>query len=389
MIRCALLVSEEFENAVMSSHVGASGVNGSSRSHGGEDAGEEDSNNGTQTLCLKAVRPRLRSTDPAGEGRSSAVEQLVRPPLPGRKAHKKTCSKDNTGRWRAGNEDKEEEGLTCEHVVGRERGKQKQRMPERTETHGDGAQDKQERGSTESLSSSNSDIQINNTLETGEGSNLQRSQTCLRPRSVSCTRTITANTNPQSPWPAVRPMSFALPQPPVPTRSASLSPQRLSSRTAAGELHRYSFSSSRELNPSWVDVRRGGGTERSSQSHHAHTYNPSLTSSELGEEEEEEGEEAEEEDVVEDGEEGGSGVMEVMSQTSISAVVPPPVPFGEKRISKREKNRIKCLRRRQRRRERWRQSQLQESRQVNDTLLTDSSIRQCIPKTLFLHQMFI
>ncbi|KAF3695672.1 E3 ubiquitin-protein ligase RNF180 [Channa argus] len=44
------------------------------------------------------------------------------------------------------------------------------------------------------------------------------------------------------------------------------------------------------------------------------------------------------------------------------AGMPPCVPFGERRMSKREKNRIKCLRRRQRRRERWRQSQ-QESRQ--------------------------
>ncbi|XP_075955749.1 E3 ubiquitin-protein ligase RNF180 [Anarhichas minor] len=55
--------------------------------------------------------------------------------------------------------------------------------------------------------------------------------------------------------------------------------------------------------------------------------------------------------------------MEVIGQTITSAVVPPYVPFGERRMSKREKNRIRCLRRRQRRRERWRQSQLQESRQ--------------------------
>ncbi|XP_073321874.1 E3 ubiquitin-protein ligase RNF180 [Pagrus major] len=139
----------------MSSHAGASGVNGSSRvgGRGAEDASEDNSNNETYTPCLKALRPRLRCADPAGEGRSSSVEQL----------------------------------------------------------------------------------------------------------------------------------------PNIQTRSTP------SSRTAAGDLHHHSFSSSREPDPFWVD----------------------------------------------------------------------------RRMSKREKNRIKCLRRRQRRRERWRQSQLQESRQVNYT--TDSS----------------
>ncbi|XP_045890133.1 E3 ubiquitin-protein ligase RNF180 [Micropterus dolomieu] len=150
----------------------------------------------------------------------------------------------------------------------------------------------------------------------------------------------------------MRSMSSVLPQ-----------PQRLSSRTAAGDLHRYSFSSSREPDPLWVDVRTGAATGRSSQSHPTQTRIQSLTSSELGEEEEEQEEEEEGEEDVEDGEEEGSGVMGVMSQSMTSAAVLPCVPFGERRMSKREKNRIKCLRRRQRRRERWRQSQLQENRQ--------------------------
>ncbi|KAM8760513.1 E3 ubiquitin-protein ligase RNF180 [Acanthopagrus schlegelii] len=213
----------------MSSHVGASGVNGSSRvgGRGAEDASEDNSNNETYTPCLKALRQRSRCADPAGEGRSSGVEQL----------------------------------------------------------------------------------------------------------------------------------------PNTQTRSTP------SSRTAAGDLHHHSFNSSREPDPFWVDVRRGAGTGRPSQSHHTHnqTHNPSFSSVERGEEEEEEEDEEEEEEEeevdVEDGEEGGSGVMEVLSQTVTSAAVPPCVPFGERRMSKREKNRIKCLRRRQRRRERWRQSQLQESRQ--------------------------
>lgn len=90
----------------------------------------------------------------------------------------------------------------------------------------------------------------------------------------------------------------------------------------------------------------------------------------MREEEEQGGEEVEgeEEGDLEDGEELGSGVMGVMGQTVSSALVLPGVPFVDRRMSKREKNRIKYLRRRQRRRERWRQSQLQESRQVNDTI---------------------
>ncbi len=362
-------MTEGLESAVMSSHVGASGINGSSRvgGRGTEDAGEENGNNETYTPCSKAVRPGLRSTNPAGEGRSSSVEQLVRPALPGRKAQRKTCSKDNRGRWREGDQDRGEERQNVEHVGGRERGKQRHRKTERTETHGEGSQDRQERGSSGSLSSSNSDIQLNSTLEVGPN-NLQTGQTCPRPHSIGCTRTLTANLNPQFPWPALRSMSSALPQPPLQTRSTPMSPQRLSSRTAAGDLRRFSFSSSREPDPFWSDVRTGTATGQSSQSHHAPTHNPSPTSSELGEEEEEEGEEEEEEEDVEDGVEGGSGVMEVMSQTMTSTAVLPCVPFGERRMSKREKNRIKCLRRRQRRRERWRQSQLQESRQVNDTV---------------------
>lgn len=144
----------------MSSHVGASGVNASSRvgGRGTEDADEADSKNETYTPCLKAVRPRLRSADPAGEERSSGVEQLVRSALPGRKAHRKTCGKDNRGRWREGNQDRDDERLNSEHVGGRERGKQRQRKAERTETQGDGALERQGRGSTESSSSGNSDI---------------------------------------------------------------------------------------------------------------------------------------------------------------------------------------------------------------------------------------
>lgn len=336
----------------MNSHGGASGVKGSSRvgRHGTEDVSEESSNNKTFTQCSKAVRQRQRSAGLPGEGKSSSVEPLVRPALLGQKAHKKTCSKDNDGRWREGNQDREDDRLNAEYVEGRERGKLRQRRTERTV-----AQDREGRGSSESLSSSNSDIQPHSNLEAGDGLNLQRGL------SNACTLTNSTGLNPQSPGPALSSCCSAPPQPPIQLRSTPLSPQRLSSRTA-GELHCYSFCSSREPDPFWVERRRGEGNLRSSQSHLSQTHIPPLTSSELGEEEEEE--EVEEEE--EDGDEGGSGVMELMGQPMTSAAVPSYVPLGERKISKRERNRIKCLRRRQRRRDRWRQSQLQESRQVND-----------------------
>ncbi|XP_063753990.1 E3 ubiquitin-protein ligase RNF180 [Eleginops maclovinus] len=137
--------------------------------------------------------------------------------------------------------------------------------------------------------------------------------------------------------------------------SSALSPQRLSSRTVTGDLHHYPLDSSREPDPFWLEVRTAASSGRPSQIPQTH-----ITSSVLGAGE---GEEDEEQEGLEDGEDGGSSLVEVTGQTMTSAVILPYVPFGERRMSKREKNRIKCLRRRQRRRERWRQSQLQESRQ--------------------------
>uniref|UniRef100_A0A3P8S7X8 E3 ubiquitin-protein ligase RNF180 n=1 Tax=Amphiprion percula TaxID=161767 RepID=A0A3P8S7X8_AMPPE len=336
----------------MSSHVGASGVNGSSRvgGSGSEDGSEENSNNETHASCFKAARPVLRSADSTGEGRSSSVEQLARPALPGRKAFKKSCSENNRGRWREGNQDRSEGRLSAEHLGGKPR----QRTTEQAQTHREGAQDRQ--GSTESLSSSNSDIQVSSVLEIGEGSNsLQRGHTCPRHQCNGYTRTVSSSLSSRSPRPAVR------------TRS---SPQRVSSRSSAGDLHSFSFTSSREQDPFWVEVRTGATIGRSSQSHHCQTHLPSVTFSELGEEEEED---EEDEENVEDGEEGASGVMEVMSQPMTSTLVLPYIPHGERRISKREKNRIKSLRRRQRRREKWRQSQQQESRQSSTGNQSSSS----------------
>ncbi|KAM4577094.1 uncharacterized protein rnf180a [Odontesthes bonariensis] len=341
----------------MSSYVRTSVVSGSSRVGGGGngDAGEENRNSESHNLCSKAVRPRLRSSDPAREGRSSNVEQLVRPALPGRKSHRKTFTEGR--RWREGNQERDEERPRAEHWGSREREKQRQRETKSTETHGDGTHDGQGRRSTESSPSSNSDIQLNSILETGEGSNnSQRRNTYPRPQGIGFTQNITSNSNSQSPRPAIQ------------TRSTALPPQRLSSRAAAGDLHSHS---SREADPFWIEMRTGEASGQLSQSQYQYqTHISPLTLSEPEEEDEEE------EGNTEDEEEEGSGVMEVMSQAITVPVVPSCIPFGERRMSKREKNRIKSLRRRQRRREKWRQSQQQESRQSstgNPTTTSSSS----------------
>ncbi|TNN64495.1 hypothetical protein EYF80_025243 [Liparis tanakae] len=307
----------------MSSRLGSSGVNVSGRvgAGGSEGTGEE------KDASFKAARPGPRSADSAAEGRPSGAERL------GRKARGKSCRKDGRGRRREGNQDGEEERQSVEHaghVGDGERGKRPRGKAERTGTRGDGA--RQETGSTESLSSSNSD-----------SDNLQRGCTCPRCPSAVCTQTTGTDSNPQFPRSAMRSMSSsALSQPPVQTRPTPPSPLRLSSRTGAGNLHRHPL---READPFRMEVRTGASQSRQARI-------PSLISSDRGEEEEEE------EEDLEDGEEGGSGVMEVLGRTVTSAAVPTCVPFG---MRKREKNRIKCLRRRRRRKERWRQ----ESRQVN------------------------
>lgn len=316
----------------MSSHLGASGVNGSSKGGvcGSEEAEKEEGKNETNIPGLKAVRPRLGSSYSPGEGRSSCVGQLVRPALPGRNVHRKMSSEGHRGRQREGIQEKDEERQGVEHV------ERRHRKTEGTE-HEHKAQNRHAAGSTDSLSGSNSDIQLNSGLEVGEGSNnLQRRQPCSG-SGPSRTSLMTSNEQPQT--------------------------QRLSSRTATGDLHCHSFSSPREPAPLWARTRTQAAARRSARSQHTQAHITALTSSELGDEEEDEAEEEEQD--VDVGEDGGSGVMEVMSQTMTQAVVLPCSPYGERRMSKREKNRIKCLRRRQRRRERWRQSQ-QESRQVTE-----------------------
>lgn len=137
-------------------------------------------------------------------------------------------------------------------------------------------------------------------------------------------------------------------------------------RTHISESQTVSNSSPEEQDPFWVEVRTGTANASSSQ---APTEVRVQTGSELGEEEEEEEEE------VEDGGEGGSGVMEVQGQIVNPELLLPTVGVGERRMSRREKNRMRCLRRRQRKKERWRQ--LQESQQVNHTLML---IHVCLEK---------
>ncbi|XP_056889825.1 uncharacterized protein rnf180a isoform X1 [Takifugu flavidus] len=333
----------------MSSCVGASGVPGSSRAgdHVCEDTGEELNN---INITCRAGRQRLGDAGPGGEGRSGGLEQLARPPLPGRKAHRKT----HQGRWREGIQERE----LAEHVVDNERRRGLQRWTERTEAHAESSPFRQGREVIETLSGSNSDVLSNEVSEAAEGSSFQMG------KSDTITSTVCLNApSPRSPAGA---MCSAPLHPSIQTRSASLS-----SRTSAEEPHHYPCTSSREPDPFWVVVRTGAGAGTSSQNQHTRTPIPSVSGSEQGEEEGEQEEEEEEEG--EDGDGGGGGVMEVTSQGVTSVAVRPHAPAAERRMSKREKKRVKYLRRRQRRREVWRQGQLQESQQSSTGNASGSS----------------
>lgn len=324
----------------MSSHVAASGVSGSGRAgdHVCEDTSEEINNSSKAYTACRAARQRLRGAGLAGEGRSSSLEQLARPPLPGRKAHRKT----HGGRWREGIQEREE----AEHEADNET-RARQRWTQRVGAHAESSPFRPGREGVGTFSGSSSDIQSSEVLEAGEGSNFQMGQ------SKAYTSTLTLNT--MSPQPPASARCSAPLHPSIQNRSASLS-----SRTSAEELHHYPYTSSQESDPSWAVVRTGARAGTSSQNQRTQTPFPSVIGSEQGEEEEgeEEGEEGEDSDV------GGGGVMEVTGQSMTSVAARPCAPPGERRMSKREKNRMKCLRRRQRRRETWR-GQLQETQQVN------------------------
>lgn len=232
-------------------------------------------------------------------GGSGNGESLVRPALPGRKTHRSWVHEEIRGR--------------------RQMGSQTGGRPEAREAN------------TDSGSSSNSELQLSNMADLGEGSQ-RRSSRYNNGRWSHGTEG-----NVQSP------------------HARSVTP-----RTQMSESQIVSSSSPEEQDPFWAEVRTGEANARSSQ---VRTEVQVRTSSELGEEEEEE--------EVEDGGEEGSGVMEVQGQTVNPELLLPAVSVGERRMSRREKNRMRCLRRRQRKKERWRQ--LQESQQSSTADPSSSS----------------
>lgn len=380
---------ESGTQSVMCSRVGAAGVYGSrgdgSEGRNGDDSDEDDElEYAAEALCLE-VRPWLRNTDATGEGRWTGLDQLVRPALLGRKAHREVHSVDYRVRdgssLRERNRDRNRE-RRAESVESdgdresdRERGSQRERgrdqerdrVIERDRERPRDSEGRRRR--TQSLSDSNSFPHQTTTMESAHGlDRLQRGLPPLRPHSTSDSQSNASNTstNSRSLRLAIGSMSPALSRPPIRSRTAPLSPRRLSPRAA--ELYRRTPHTSREPDAFWLEVRTGArGIGRPSPRQRTQTRLPSHTSQELGEEEEEgvEGEEEEEEDEeVEGGEAGGSGVVEVVSQTLTQVVPSSPALGADRRMSKRERNRMKSLRRRQRRRERWRQTQLQENRQV-------------------------
>lgn len=290
------------------SHVGVTCAKGPSRAEG---AAEGNANGKTCSPRLKAVRQRLRSVDAAGEGRSGGVEHLNRP---GRRSHGESIGKENRGRWRDDDGDTDEEPLSAERVKPRLR---------RTERPVEGGQARCGRGAVHSSAA----------LEAGDGS------------SASGTAS-----DPQPLRPAAASASCPPSAPP---------PPRLPSRTSCEHLHHHPGASAREQDPFWAEVRATLAAAASS----SHRQALVLSGPELREQKEEEGKDG-----------GGSGAVAAMSQISASAAAAQacsPPEEEERKAGRRERNRIKYLRRRQRRRERWR---LQESRQVS----SGSEISECV-----------
>lgn len=313
--------------------MGAALVSDSSRTEdsGNEDGAEENRSNETRPLSMKATRPWLRSVDLAGGGRSSNVEQLVRPALLGRKALRKTCVEDDRERYR----ERDEETPEAERPESREI--VKQRKMETAESQEDGAQGTQR---SESGTLFSPDIHKTSALEVEEmPNNSQRPNVCPRPKGFNFIQTVTSNSNSQPPRPA-------------------LLSHRFSSRPVTGDPNHHPFNSYRNPDPFWAEVTTGAASGRTSQNNSSQTRASAVTQSES------EGEEDEEEDNAEGDEEEGRGVVEVTGQSLTPPEALPGVHTEERRAMKRERSRIKSVRRRQRRRERWRQSQQQTSRQV-------------------------
>lgn len=294
--------------------MGVSITGGASRNreNENEDPSEGNSSNEGHNQRMRPTTSWLSDADQAGQ-------HLAKPALSGRKARRKTCPEDKQGRRGDRNQERDEER--------RFRGKDKgQELSRRMETVcADQVQDEPMRGTSECFSSSNSEMQLKTIFEAGEPSNhSERQHKSLRSQAVSFTQTTTTNLKSQSGRPAVQ--------------------SRFTHPSSQDPL-------SRDLYPFWAEVR----TERPSQ------YPLSQTQISVSEDEEEEDENKE---AIEE----GCGVIEVTGRAMYSTETPPCMASGERRMSKREKNRIESLRRR--RREKWRPSQQPESTQVNLTVVT-------------------
>ncbi|MEQ2264810.1 hypothetical protein XENORESO_019895, partial [Xenotaenia resolanae] len=300
----------------MSSCIGVSVDGGTRRNirNGNEDPSEVNGSNEVHNQWMKAMRPCLRGADQAGE-------HLGRTALPGRKAHRKTCPEDKQGR----RGEKKQERDDGRHFRGKDR---EHELPRMLETLcADQAQDGPRRGTSENVSSSNTDMQLKSILEAGEPSNLSKRQhTSSTSQTNGFLQTATSNLNSTSGWPAFQ-SRFTHPSSPA--------------------------LSSRDSDPFWTEVRIGAGTGQPSQNHSSQTNS--------SESDDEEGEDKNED--VEKGEEEGGGVVDVTGQATYSTESPPCIPSEEMRMSKREKSRSKSMRRRQRKWGRWRLSQQQERTQ--------------------------
>ncbi|XP_014838239.1 PREDICTED: E3 ubiquitin-protein ligase RNF180-like [Poecilia mexicana] len=304
----------------MSSRMGVSVTGGTSRNRGNEseDPSEGNDSNEGHNQRMRPTTSWLSDADQAGQ-------HLAKPALSGRKARRKTCPEDKQGRRGDRNQERDEE--RC--FRGKDRG---QELSRRMETAcADQVQDEPRRGTSQSFSSSNSEMQLKTIFEAGDLSDhSERQHKSSRSQAISFTQTTTTNLRSQSGQPAVQ-SRFAHPPSQDPL--------------------------SRDLDPFWAEVRTG----RPSQYH----SNQTQISESEDEEEEDENKDATEEE--------GCGVIEVTGRAMYSTETPPCIASGERRMSKREKNRIESLRRRQRRRERWRPSQQPESTQSSTETPTTTS----------------
>ncbi|KAF6728630.1 E3 ubiquitin-protein ligase RNF180 [Oryzias melastigma] len=326
----------------MASRETDSASNGSSlEGKGGDENWEDNEHSRMETLCVKTLRSRQKNA--SGEGSSNNMEQLVRPPLPGRKAHRKTCPEDIQGRWREGGPDREEGKQGSPLLGGRK--VEKQRKFERADTHEETAQERHPRESIKSLTG----------ILEAEANHSHRGPSSPEPPGLGSTQTLPASLNPQFSQAAVQ-SKF------TPLSSLRRSPADVLSDTRTP---------SRNPDALWVEVRTCEQPVQGGQ-----THIPPLT---LSEPEEEEEEEDLDEETAE--EEEGRRLTEVMAQASTSARVKPCGLAGERRMSKREKNRMKSLRRRQRRREKWRQQENKQSLTGNQSSSSSSEDEESLSMT--------